>query len=396
MRRPYVSKRLLLFLATIFLLLNLVITFSAGCKLPGIDLSGKVSDKMDENVEGEDGGQPVGDFPKGFPSSVPVYPGANIVESVKNEVDGKMTYKVVLQCKGAIEKLSGWYRQALEKEWSVGSVSEGDMGDWSEFFAEAQNESNFLTVYLYQEKGSDNVSIDLNVQDLAEGKAVVENTEQEFAEDQESDLEESNITEESTEGSSQSFSGELEDAEIALVCASVGSAWNIGEHFPQLNIRVYDEYQFDKGYRIREILDSEKPDIMIIKECAAYFPPDSQGSSMSAYQDLIRNWVNLCRGQGVIPVLTTVVPIDPDNPSNTGQAHLDSILEFNDWIKQYCSDEEISILDLEKALHISDSNRALNPDYDSGDGLHPNELAYTEKLDNILIPALERALEIGY
>lgn len=46
---------------------------------------------------------------------------------------------------------------------------------------------------------------------------------------------------------------------------------------------------FDKEYRIQEILDSEKPDIMIIKECTAYFPPDSQGSSMSAFQDLIRD-----------------------------------------------------------------------------------------------------------
>ncbi len=381
-RRPYAAERLFLLLSVFFLSLILVIVFSAGCT----DLSEKVSDEMEENIEGEEEEEQVlTDFPRGFPSSVPVYPDANILESVKNEVDGKMTYKVVLQCKGEIEELSDWYKKSLEKEWSIGSVSEGDMGDWSEFFAEAQNEDYFLTVYLYQDEGSDNVSIDLNVQSLTEGEDVAEDTEEELVEE-----------EESTEGSSQSYSGELEDASVAFVCASVGSAWNIGEHFPQLDIRVYDEYQFDKGYRIQEILDSEKPDIMIIKECAAYFPPDSQGSTMSAYQDLIRDWVNLCRGQGVIPVLTTVVPIDPDNPSNAGQAHLDSILEFNGWIKQYCGDEDISVLDLEEALHISDTNRALNPAYDSGDGLHPNELAYTEKLDNILIPALERALEIGH
>ena len=71
-------------------------------------------------------------------------------------------------------------------------------------------------------------------------------------------------------------------------------------------------------------------------------------------------------------------------------------MEYNDWIKQYCSDEEVSVLDLEAALRVSDSNRVLNPDYDSGDGLHPNELGYTERLDSILIPALERALEIGH
>ncbi len=389
MRRPYVSKRLFLLLSVVFLILASILIFSAGCNQTGANISEKISDKEEKNAEKETDKQTGSGFPEGFPESVPVYPGADIVESVKNEVDGKMTYKIVLQCKGDIEKLSDWYRQSLEKGWSVGSVSEGDMGDWSEFYAEAQNGSNFLIVYLYQEEGSDDLSIDLTVRDLAEGEAVAENTQREAAEDQEG-----NITEESTEGYSQSYSGALEDASIAFVCASVGSAWNIGEHFTQLNIKVYDEYQFDKGYRIQDILDSEKPDIMIIKECAAYFPPDYQGSTMSAYQDLIRDWVNLCRGQGVIPVLTTVVPIDPN--TNEGQPQLNAILEFNDWIKQYCSDEDISVLDLEAALHISNTNRALDPVYDSGDGLHPNEIAYTEKLDNILIPALERALEIGY
>ena len=393
MKRLYIFKRLFIILPVIFLVLNLIIAFSTSCKSLSVDLSQQETEQANEDVESGDDEQIIAGLPEGFPSTVPVYPGADIVESEKNEVDGKMSYKVVLQCKGEIEKLSDWYRQSLEKGWNVGSVSEGDMGNWSEFFAEAQNESNFLTVYLYQDEGSDNVSIDLNVQILAEGEAVAENTGQDVSEELEGDMEESNIAEESPGQSSQSYSGELEDASIAFVCASVGSNWNIGEHFPQLNIRTYDEYQFDKGYRIQEILDSEKPDIIIIKECAAYFPPDSQGSTMSTYQDLIRDWINLCRGQNVIPVLATVVPINPD--TNEGRPQLDVILEYNDWIKQYCSDEEISVLDLEAALHVSDSNRVLNPAYDSGDGLHPNELAYTERLDSILIPALERALEIG-
>ena len=54
--------------------------------------------------------------------------------------------------------------------------------------------------------------------------------------------------------------------------------------------------------------------------------------------------------------------------------------------------ENISVLDLEAALRVSEIDRALNPAYDSGDGLHQNDLAYTEKLDYILIPALEQAL----
>jgi hypothetical protein len=396
MMGPSVFKRSFLILPVIFLVLSLILIFSQGCRQIGANISGKISDKAAQDADQETGSQAVPGFPEGFPSEVPIYPGAGVVEASKNKADNKTTFQVRMQGGGDIGKLSDWYKQKLEKDWEMGTVSEGDMGDWSEFYTEAQNKDYFLTVYLYQDEGSDIVSIDLNVNSLTEGEAVAENNKQGGKEDSETESAETTSGQSEQSQPAQSGSGDLESTKIAFVCASVGAAWNVGQHFPQLDISVYDEYQFDKGYRIQEILESEKPDIMIIKECAAYFPPDLQGSSMSAYQDLIRDWINLCRGQGVIPVLTTVVPINPDNPSNAGQPHLDSILEFNDWIKQYCSDEEISVLDLEKALRISDSDRALNPGYDSGDGLHPNELAYTEKLDNILIPALERALDIGH
>ena len=151
-----------------------------------------------------------------------------------------------------------------------------------------------------------------------------------------------NELEEETTESAVTYSSKLADAKIAFMCASVGSNWNINEHFPDLNITVYDEYQFDKGNVIRDILQSDKPDIMIIKECAAYFPPET---SIEAYKNLIRDWVNLCRGEGVIPVLTTVVPIDPDNPNNW-EGQLESLLEFNDWIRDYCGDENIPVLAL--------------------------------------------------
>ncbi len=381
------------FLIILLALSLIIISFSfVGCNLIGKkvvseDITKGNKEKLQELSNSN--------FPAVFPTQVPIYSGATLIESKKDKVEGKTTYFAKFECDGDIEDLIKWYNKNLSGNWSVGSVSSGDMGNWSEYYAEAEGEGYFLTVYLYQDEGSNKVSIDINVKVLAEDKAITESS-VEQTEVQEGQVIESEEVQETSFQTTQSYSGELENAKIAFVCASVGYAWNIGEHFPQLNIKVYDEYQFDKSYRIQEILETEKPDIMIIKECAAYFPPDSQGSSMSAYKNLIRGWVNLSRSNGVIPVLTTVVPIDPNNPLNTGQAQLNSILEFNDWIKQYCRDENISVLDLEKALRISDTNRALNPIYDSGDGLHPNERAYTEKLDGILIPALEKALEINH
>jgi len=388
-------KKLSILFSFIFLVFLLVASISTGCKLAETVLPEKNPDNLNAEKSDEFEGKALSGSDMDFLSSVPVHPDADMLESGKDGSGDSVSYLIKMQYKGSIGELSDWYEEQLKNGWNMGPVSKGDMGDWSEFFVEANNESLFLTVYLYQDEASDFVSVDLNITGSGKGQEAAQNTIQDNIQATESSSTEITGAEENNQAN-QVYSGELENAKIALVCASVGAAWNIGEHFPKLDISVYDEYQFDKSNRIQDILNSEKPDIMIIKECAAYFPPDSQGSSMVAYQGLIKGWVSLCRNNGVIPILTTVVPIDPGNPSNSGISQLDSILDYNDWIKQYCSSENISVLDLEAALRINDGDRSLNPVYDSGDGLHPNDLAYTEKLDNILIPALNRAFEAGY
>jgi hypothetical protein len=388
-------KKLSILFSFTFLVFLLVVSVSSGCKLTEKNLTGKTSDNLNAEKSEESEGKALSGSDMDFLSSVPVHPDADMLESGKDGSGDSVSYLIKMQYKGSISELSDWYEEQLKKGWNIGPISKGDMGDWSEFFVEANNEGLFLTIYLYQDEANDFVSVDLNITGSGKGQEAAQNTVQYNTQATGSSSTEITGVQENNQAN-QVYSGELENAKIALVCASVGAAWNVSEHFPELDISVYDEYQFDKSNRIQDILNSEKPDIMIIKECAAYFPPDSQGTSMVAYQGLIEGWVSLCRNNGVIPVLTTVVPIDPENPSNSGSSQLDSILDYNDWVKQYCSSENISVLDLESALHISDGDRSLNPVYDSGDGLHPNDLAYTEKLDNILIPALNMALEAGY
>jgi len=366
-------KKMVICLTIMFMLVSI-----CGCS----KIAGEVSEAIEESeaLDGEVSGT-AGGLPSGFPETVPLHSQADIVESSKGTADGVVSYYVNMKFEGEIKQLSDWYEQKLAENWQVDSVSSGDYDDWAEFYTDAQDSEYYLSVYLYQDAGGSLVSVDINVKGKTEAAGGAQ--------------EEEEVVEQTDDETAVTYSGELEDAKIAFVCASVGSNWGVEDHFPGLNITVYDEYQFDKGNVVRDILERDKPDIMIIKECAAYFPPEDYGTSMEAYQDLIRDWVNLCRGEGVIPVLTTVVPIDPDNPENTA-GRLESILEFNDWIREYCEYEEISVLDLEAALRISEDDRALDPDYDSGDGLHPNDFAYTEELDDIFIPALEEALDIGY
>lgn len=368
----------------ICLTIMFILVFVCGCS----KIAGEVSEAIEESeaLNGEVSGT-AGGLPSGFPETVPLHSQADIVESSKGTADGVVSYYVNMKFEGEIEQLSDWYEQKLAENWQIDSVSSGDYDDWAEFYVDAQDSEYYLSVYLYQDAGGSFVSVDIN----AKGKTEAAGEAEEEAEADEGE----EVVEQAADETAVTYSGELEDAEIAFVCASVGSNWNIGDHFPYLSIGVCAEYQFNKGDVIRNILEGDRPDIMIIKECAAYFPPEDYGTSMEAYKDLIRDWVNLCRGAGAIPVLATVVPVDPDNPENP-EGRLGSILEFNDWIREYCEYEEISVLDLEAALRISEDDRALDPDYDSGDGLHPNDLAYTEELDDILIPALEEALDIGY
>ena len=381
----------IVFSISIILFLMFFIFSAGGCRKIGGKISEKVEEKLSEGEAESKGSNETSGSVSGSDvlDLVPLHPDASITSSSESTKDEAWTYHIEFDFKGSIDHLSSWYENSFGENWNVVTQSAGDYDDWAEFYIEAENSNYYLIVYLYKDSDSEYINgcIDLEAKS---GSVASEQCTEEVVED----------GVETTESDEEDFqpvthSGELTEQKIAFVCASVGSAWNINDHFPDLDITVHDEYQFDKGYVIGEILSSDKQDIMIIKECAAYFPPENMGTSMNAYENLIRDWINLCRGEGVIPVLTTVVPIDPDNPSNW-EGMLESILNFNDWVRQYCEGENISILDLEEALRLSDDDRTLDPRYDSGDGLHPNDIAYSEKLDHILIPALEMALSYGY
>ena len=190
---------------------------------------------------------------------------------------------------------------------------------------------------------------------------------------------------------------------IVLLGASVGGAWNISSLPDRTGNSEYTfeyicEYSADKSEKLASILDRgrETPDAIIIKECAAYFPGESE-----ELKTLIRGWVGACQDENVIPLLATVVPVVRSFPMRIFLLSLlhgkwrypkgtfEAIIKFNDWIKDYAEKEGLVVLDLEAALRTSSSDRHLNGRYARKDGLHINEKAYAE-LDEIVIPAMGR------
>ena len=182
---------------------------------------------------------------------------------------------------------------------------------------------------------------------------------------------------------------------VILLGASVGNSWKLPEWPLRMNnnnyvIEMIAEYAFDKSDALEEILmrpkrklhftrtylkslfkpAPQKPDILIIKECAAYFPGD-----LAKYKVLIDKWVKRLQSAGVKPVLATVVPVTKEH-SQTRPGRLEGILSYNDWVREYTKEQNIPLLDLEQELRISDEDRSLRPDLTKGDGLHLNPKAY--------------------
>jgi len=189
---------------------------------------------------------------------------------------------------------------------------------------------------------------------------------------------------------------------IVLLGASIGEAWNISDVPDRVETTEYTfeyvgEYAADKRRALDSILDRglQKPDAIIIKQCAAYFPGEPE--KLKAYT---KSYVEACREEGVVPILATVVPVTRSFPLRIWLLSLfrgkwrypkgtfEAIITFNDWIRDYAQTQGLAVLDLEAAVRTSETDRHLNGRYAKIDGLHINEKAYRE-LDEIVIPTVK-------
>lgn len=194
---------------------------------------------------------------------------------------------------------------------------------------------------------------------------------------------------------------------VLLIGASIGQAWQLQE----MPLRLKDEnhifesvaaWQYDKTDALEEILMRPRrklyftrtyikgffqpapklPNVIIIKECASYFPGDQ-----TLYQELIKKWVERIQRAEIRVILATVAPVTRDRAAKR-EGQIESIWQFNDWIRAYAEKEGFVLLDLESALRKSPRERFLQDDLTSGDGQHLNKKAY-DLLDKVLQKTLQ-------
>jgi len=173
-----------------------------------------------------------------------------------------------------------------------------------------------------------------------------------------------------------------DQAYVVLVGASIGRQWHLGD----LNKRVSGDgvvfssrahYDFDKTDTLMPLLDLKvKPDAIIIKECADYFPRKHDESTTK-----LMKWVDQVKKSGVQPILATTVPVTQTGPKSESQP---SIVKWNTFVRDYAQQHQIPLLDLAVALQVSDINDYLKDEFAKEDGYHLTTAAYRQVLDPLL------------
>lgn len=161
---------------------------------------------------------------------------------------------------------------------------------------------------------------------------------------------------------------------IAFIGASIGRDWKLEqlpERQPDLKdvaILFWPEYQFDKTRIVDHVMKIPiKPDAILIKECAAYFPLNIEQAGKE-YLD----WFELLKKNNLKAVAVTTVPVTISNEKqNPGRA--ESIYAFNSFLK--LSGEKV--YDLVPTLSDPQSGGMfLQESLAQEDGLHLNQKAY--------------------
>ena len=180
---------------------------------------------------------------------------------------------------------------------------------------------------------------------------------------------------------------------VVLIGASVGKKWDLPNLAQRKNIAnicygYRGIYEFDKGPIVNDLIKSPiKPDIVIIKQCAQYFPRNTKKGL-----DKIQEWAKMLLDNDIQPVLATVVPVTEDHDLNKKSGRMDSINAFNKEIRNFGKNNNYPVLDLQEVLAKNDKKGYLDEKYSMEDGLHLKRGTYLEILDNHLKRFINNAL----
>ncbi|HEQ98423.1 MAG TPA: hypothetical protein ENO22_03670 [candidate division Zixibacteria bacterium] len=183
--------------------------------------------------------------------------------------------------------------------------------------------------------------------------------------------------------------GKVDSLRVVFLGASITRSWDLKKYFPEI-------HPVNRGIgglapslltKFKENVLALKPRAVVIKFCSINMRPSQP---VRVLQDALDMMVQLSNANQVIPIVCTIIPAGKPAARIGDYSVVDSIREFNQWVRGYADEKSIPIIDY--AAAIEDDNGFLPRKY-SMDAVHLNQAGY-EIISNAARPRILRILGI--
>jgi lysophospholipase L1-like esterase len=176
---------------------------------------------------------------------------------------------------------------------------------------------------------------------------------------------------------------------IVFIGDSITNRWDLGKSFPEIepiNRGIGWQTTSEMLVRMRSDVINLQPVAVVILGGSNDFHVECGPMSLVSTQNNIQSMVELARQHGIVVLVGTIPPVNLDCTNRSSQEGfvLESAQKYNEWLRTFCTAEQCTVVDYERALRT-----AGGPCMYLSDASHPNEKGY-----EVMTQAVRRALSL--
>lgn len=185
------------------------------------------------------------------------------------------------------------------------------------------------------------------------------------------------------EANKQYIADSTVNGRVVFIGTQLTYNWDLASSFPgyeALNRGIVGQRYSGYLLRFRSDVIELAPEAVVIEFSSYNFRPESKIEEFIEYTESL---AELALANNITPILTTVLPVgaDFDVEMEIEYAVNDSVMVYNQWLREYCSDNKIQYIDFHRLM--ADDHGEFNPDY-LFNQIQPNNNGYKILTDNTL------------
>jgi acyl-CoA thioesterase I len=183
--------------------------------------------------------------------------------------------------------------------------------------------------------------------------------------------------------------GKTDSLRVVFFGASITNFWDLKKYFPEIHAlnRGVGGLVPDLMAKYKSNVLDLKPKAVAIKFCSVNFRP-----SMPIYflKDELQIMVQTAKAAGIIPIITTVIPVGKPAARIGDYSVVDSIKTYNEWVRGYAAANSLYLIDYAKAIETADG---FMPQECTTDAIHLTDKGY-QIISEAARPVIHKALAL--